>query len=214
MAGGASLGAGGGRQIAKLRLGPGCSFLLPTPQLTGRGPRQTTGVHCREGCGVHGRRHSDPELSSSQPGTLLSLPPTPLVSASIPHTPFGRWGPQHCQPWALSTLTVTPSCLDTETQPPAWVTRQGCPGLGRAGRPGVLKVSPGPHPCLASPPPLLAMAESAKLQLFVKVPLGWEGSPQDECALGGTLLSGAGSGSPKAHLCPLPGRGLRQPYRG
>lgn len=93
------------------------------------------------------------------------------------------------------------------------MTRQGGPGLGRAGHPGVLKGSPGLRPCLAlPPPPLLAMAESAKLQLFVKVPLGWEGSPQDECALGGSAFW-ARQWVSKAASVPSPWRGAQAALR-
>lgn len=66
--------------------------------------------------------------------------------------------------------------------------------LGWGGRSTpALKGSPGSHPCLTAShrAALLTMAETAKLQLFVKVPQGgWAGSPGEEHAQWGLAFWG------------------------
>lgn len=161
------------RQMGKLRLGP-------TPQRSGQGALTDNRVSTAGRAGV--KVGVVPIQSCPSPGwrpAPLSWPPSLLASTTDPSTGLSlhlalglrRAGFAHPRPvpprhaLLLGQQPVSqPRCL-----------RGAGSGPGRAGPPRALKSSLGPPRAL--PPRLPTMAETAKLQLFVKVPgrLGWGG---------------------------------------
>lgn len=184
--------------MGKLRLGPAVQSSTHSPAFWAEDPNRHRDVHTMRAVGfVLGVISSRAALL--QADAPLSLPPSAGLGLCLTTpVPLGHSGPHLAQPAPGASPSTQfpawshPHALTQPRQLPAPSAllgdSQGGPWAGEGGCPGSLKEFPCPRPRHCSS----AMAGTATLQLFVKVPAGCTAGRLREGVLFGAPLSGVG----------------------